>query len=720
MSGVFDWNLSLSDGLILGIVGAACIYLAVQVYRPRAEGGTSGIWLLALRAAALVLVVLLLMEPILGLTVKRQRKPLVAILLDTSESMRGEDSGRARSELALEALSPEVRNRLRRDARVVWYSFSDVLGSLTRADLDSLRWDGPATDVAGALDGLREASSGDGLVAALLVSDGGHNLGGHPERAAEDLGVPVYAVGVGNPEPPRDLALVSSAIDPVAYVGQELGIEIGLRASGYEGAQDLLVVEEAGRRLVAHPVRLLEGEQSAVVKVKPETPGRHVYRVSIAPREGERSSANNAVMVFTEILESRIRVLALAGGPSPDFAYLRRLLGDDPNVEVAATVADGLAGTLRRARESLADLADRDLVILFDVPREVLTGGAEDRIAAFVDGGGALLYVAGPVGLARLGPALSGVLPVGFSRDGHPYRAERYPIRIPEPAFTHPIMRVTEDPRADRDAWAELPPLAAYCGNTGLRPGATTLVEHPAERVGDRRLPLVAVGPAGRGKSMAVTCRGFWRFGLMMWGIGGDDAVSRGFWTQALRWLVTRQDVDRVRASVDKSIYRSGEPVGFRVQVLDELLQPLEGAQVMVSVSDSAGPRETVLRDEGRGRYSGRMRGFGQGDYAFRVRADREGTDPGTCTGRFVVGRYSLEFEDLRMNAELLREIALRSGGAFLEPDALSDVLEDLPLSRQPETVSYRFGLWGRRWPLVLLVCLLAAEWTVRRRRGMV
>ena len=717
---MFDWNLSLSDGLVLGIVGAACIYLALQVYRPRSERATPGIWLPALRVAALALMVLLLMEPILGLTVKRQRKPLVAILLDTSESMRGEDTGRARYELALDALTPEVLSRLVEDARIDWYTFSDVLYRSTRAELDSIQWDGPATDLAGALDGVREASSGEGLVAALLVSDGGHNLGGRPERAAEDLGVPVYAVGVGNPEPPRDLALVSSAIDPVAYVDQELGIEIGLRSSGYDGVQDLLVVEEAGRRLLAHPTRLLEGEQSVVVKVKPETPGRHVYRVSIAPRRGERSPANNAVMVSTEILESRIRVLALAGGPSPDFAYLRRLLDDDPNVEVAVTVDDGSAGKVRRAREFLAGLADQDLVVLFDVPGEVLTGGAEERIATFVEEGGALLFVAGPVGLARVGPVLSEALPIGFSRDGHPYRFDRYPIRIPEPAFAHPIMRVSDDPRADRDAWGELPPLVAYCGNTGLRPGATALVEHPAERVGDRRLPLVAVGLVKRGKSMAVTCRGFWRFGLMMWGIGSNDAVSRGFWTQSLRWLVTRQDVDRVRASVDKSIYRSGEPVGFRVQVLDELLQPLEGAQVVVSVSDSSGPREIVLRDEGRGRYSGRMRGFGQGDYAFAVRAARDRMDPQTCTGRFVVGRYSLEFEDLRMNAELLGEIASRSAGAFLEPDALPGVLEDLPLSRQPETVSYRFGLWGRRWPLVLLVILLAAEWTIRRRRGMV
>ena len=65
---------------------------------------------------------------------------------------------------------------------------------------------------------------------------------------------------------------------------------------------------------------------------------------------------------------------------------------------------------------------------------------------------------------------------------------------------------------------------------------------------------------------------------MMMWGIGKTDLVSQTFWRQAVRWLVTREDINRVRANAEKPIYRSGEPISIHVQVFDELLQPADGA----------------------------------------------------------------------------------------------------------------------------------------------
>ena len=71
---------------------------------------------------------------------------------------------------------------------------------------------------------------------------------------------------------------------------------------------------------------------------------------------------------------------------------------------------------------------------------------------------------------------------------------------------------------------------------------------------------------------MVVVCRGFWRHGLMMWGIGGTSQLAEQFWRNAARWLVTRDDVERLRIDLDKEGYRSGEPVSFRGRLLDDLL----------------------------------------------------------------------------------------------------------------------------------------------------
>ena len=127
-----------------------------------------------------------------------------------------------------------------------------------------------------------------------------------------------------------------------------------------------------------------------------------------------------------------------------------------------------------------------------------------------------------------------------------------------------------------------------------------------------------------------------------------------------------------------------------------------------------------VLREEGRARYSGRMPGKPQGDYTYQVHARKGDVDLGGTTGRLTVGRYSLEYEEVRMKAELLKELSARSGGRFVDPEGFAAAIRDLPISPQPVTVIHRWRLWGHRWPLFLLVCLLAVEWTVRRRRGMI
>jgi hypothetical protein len=233
-------------------------------------------------------------------------------------------------------------------------------------------------------------------------------------------------------------------------------------------------------------------------------------------------------------------------------------------------------------------------------------------------------------------------------------------------------------------------------------------------------MPVAALLTVERGKSLAIGFRTFWRHGLMMWGIGKNDAVSRGFWKNVVRWLVTPEGASRIKVTVDKPSYRSGEPVSVHAQVFNGLLEPVSNARVVAVISDSLGIRESVLRATADGRYEVVLGGFAQGDYTFQVQASHDGVSLGQTSGQFTVSRYSLEHETVRMNAELLFAVATRSGGKFVKPDELGVVLGGLDFAPEPIEVLYQGRLWGHRWPLFLLVGCFAIEWAVRRRRGMV
>ena len=68
-----------------------------------------------------------------------------------------------------------------------------------------------------------------------MVTDGAHNMGGRPQRAARDLGVPVFAVGVGKEDPPKDLSMVAAVIDPLGYVGRDITISVAITNSINKG-----------------------------------------------------------------------------------------------------------------------------------------------------------------------------------------------------------------------------------------------------------------------------------------------------------------------------------------------------------------------------------------------------------------------------------------------------------------------------------------------------
>jgi len=447
-----------------------------------------------------------------------------------------------------------------------------------------------------------------------------------------------------------------------------------------------------------------------------------VFKVSVGPREGEQSTANNAMVLSTQILDSRLRVLLVSGAASPDLAYLRRLLEADENLELEVEVAVRRGEWAYRMQESLGNPKAYDLVVLADLPASNIAGVAEQGLVEYVNSGGALMVIGGEDALnsGYAASPLAAILPIVLLDKKSTYTVEPFQVELPREATLHPILRITDDPLADRVEWAELPPLLAFNATAGLQPGATVLWSHPVERIGKRKMPLAAIGRSGSGKSMVVAARTFWRFGPMMRGIGKTDAASQAFWKHVVKWLVTEEGVDRVQVVVDKPAYRSGEAIVFQARVLDELLSPLEGARVSVSVADSAGLRRVILKDRGAGRYSGQMKAGAQGDYRFTVSAERGGEELGKGSGEFTVGRYSLEYEDVRMNAELLRKIATQSGGQFIRGETLPAALDTLVFSPQPTTVHYRSRLWGRSWPMFVLVALLAAEWTLRRRRGMV
>ncbi len=712
-AGVSEWSdshLQLAGSalfLVLLPLLLAFVYWVYQRTYPQIDPKRRLV-LVALRAAAVALLTMVLCEPVLTWWHQQVVRPLVLVLVDTSPSMRVADGPVTRLQQALVVLGDERWAARLQQAEVRAWGFAESAYPLGLDTVAVASTRGQATNIGRALaTSLEAVAEPERVQGVVLFSDGGHNLGRDPVQLGAELGVPVYALGVGGAEVPVDIQLLAVHTAETGYVGQSQPIDAEVRSWGYEGQRVEVQLYE-GEQLLQRQSLLLAGDgqvQRVAFAVTPQRAGPRIFRVAIAPVAGEFATADNEALAFTHILVGRTQVLLLAGGPSADLAFLRRSVSADSSWVVEVLVQrqpDAFYG----GGWSPAVLSGRDVVVLVDPGAWLLNGPPAAALVQHVYGGAGLLVVGGPK-MARAWRAdspLAALMPLQVAGPA-PFVPGEVLLRRSAGGRHHPVVR-----RPAADPWLGLPPLPGYFRTAQQRPGTTVLVESATGA------PVVVAGTYGAGKVLAALSASFWRLDLMSSGVDGQPQTIRTFWQDAAKWLALNDAGGRVRASTERPVYRAGEEVIFAVQVFDELLKPQSAATVQIAL---AGRDVFDLQPQGAGHYRGVASGLAPGTYEYEVRAADQAAI-GTATGRFVVEEYSVELGDLRADPLLLGELARASGGRAYSLADWEDMLKQLaPRKRWVEKAEV-VPLWGPLWPALLAIALLAVEWFGRKRSGMI
>ena len=88
----------------------------------------------------------------------------------------------------------------------------------------------------------------------------------------------------------------------------------------------------------------------------------------------------------------------------------------------------------------------------------------------------------------------------------------------------------------------------------------------------------------------------------------------------------------------------------------------------------------------------------------------------GRAEGEFFVEAYSLEFERVELNEELLMDLAAASGGIYFRLGDAAALPDSLRFESRESSLRREFELWNAPGVLIALVILLAVEWTIRKK----
>jgi hypothetical protein len=743
---------------ILLLVGAAIAVPAVLSYqRVRGKSSERDRWILrGLRIAALAVLVVCLLRPMLLLNAAVPQRNFVGVLIDDSRSMQIADrGGRQRADWIRDSVAAPksaLLASLRERFQVKLFHFGATAERID--DATGLKFDANETKLGGALEAARRELEMVPLSGLVVLTDGADN-----SRApiADELlslrakQVPVFTVGIGSERFFRDIEVRRVETSSTVLKGSTLVADVLVRQRGFNGAKVPLMVEDDGRLIGQSEITLPpDGDVAPVrVQVRMSSPGARLLTFRIPLQTGEQVTQNNAQQALVRVRNAREKILYVEGEPRPEMRFIRAAVEADSNLQLVALQRTADRKFLRLNVDGPDELANGfpvtrgelysyRAIVLGSIEASFFTHAQLVMLADFVNvRGGGLLLLGGRRAFAEGGYAgtpLADVIPVviegSATGDSVSFLADLTASLTPGGA-SHAVTQVAGDQQRSAERWRTLPVVTSVNRIRRVKPGAVTLVEGKVPKAGRAGVPegehlrgyeqpLLVYQRYGRGLSVAMPIQDSWQ-----WAFGAeiavDDPTFSTLWKQLLRFLTS--DVPgrvTVHAQADQVNPRS--PVDLRVEVVDSAFLTVNDAQVVAHVAGPSGPTRDVPLEwavDRDGEYRASFTPDVPGIYTVRVDATAHDGKI-TSDSLFVrVADLNAEYVDAEMRAALLQRLARETGGRFYTPETVGTLAADVAMSKRGVTVANEMDLWDMPVNFLLLVTLLSAEWGYRKMRGL-
>jgi uncharacterized membrane protein len=585
------------------------------------------------------------------------------------------------------------------------------------------------------------ASAEERPAAVVVVSDG--RLDDPPEEASDaalqalgaPMHVPVHAIATTR-DPPDDASVrhVSAAGAAVAHVPLPLRVEVG--CAGALSCDELTVTarelqEDGPPTLLASGVaHAKDGKASLDLTITLERAGSRIVEVAIAPPPGDRIPENDRRLVTFDVARERVRVLHVAGHPTNDVRALRQWLKSDASVDVVAFFILRTQDSNTHATQNELSLIpfptdelfsehlpSFDAIVLQDFDAQPYhLEKYFSNLEHYVRRGGGLVMVGGQnafVSGGYAGTPVAAVLPVTLDGSAGATGADTSPF-VPEwtaEGRAAPLLAPLREVLAD-----ELPQMPGANVLGDLRAGSLSLWAHPTRTTrGGAKMPVLAIGEAGDGRTIALGVDGAWLLEFSMLGARTAGRGHGALWDGLLGWLMRDPRYEAAQMEI-RGGCTAGLPSTLRVRTLP--LQAASGDDMLVldvtRIDQHAAPvhlERPLPRDTSSVDLPLPL--LAPGGYAARLRI------AGGATTRydFACEAGGDEWADSRPDAARLERLAHANGGSFV----FAAQAADLTLPR-PTVVSAERHVTPLAPPWVWTLAasfFLGAHWLARRRSGL-
>jgi uncharacterized membrane protein len=488
----------------------------------------------------------------------------------------------------------------------------------------------------------------------------------------------------------------------------------------------------------------------------------------------EATLLNNSRIIPVDRGRGPYRILYVAGRPNWEYKFLNRAVQEDDQVQLVALIRvalrepkfefRGRAGesgnplfrgfgnqdredverydqpvlVRQNTRDELElragfprtpeDLYGYHAVILDDLESAFFGADQALLLQQFVsERGGSVLMLGGAESFQQGGYArtpIGDMLPVYLDRGFESRPPGLLTWSLAREGWLQTWARVRETESEEKACLQAMPPFQVFNRVRDVKPGASIVATVADPQGADS--PALVTQRFGRGRTAALLVGDVWR-----WGMRDADARRdmEKAWRQFMRWLVA--DVPkRVELTAETATAEASDAVLLQVRVRDPKFHTLDDAAVTLEIqpvmTGATGATTNAIRV--RAEPSPTEAGVYQATYlphqtgGYRAAAfvtNSAGAEVGRAEAGWSTDLAAEEFRSLQPNTALLETIAQRTGGEIVSRARLAEFARALPGRQAPVMEAWASPLWHTPFVFALALACFAAEWGLRRWRGL-
>ncbi|MBN1924651.1 MAG: hypothetical protein JW798_02340, partial [Prolixibacteraceae bacterium] len=433
------------------------------------------------------------------------------------------------------------------------------------------------------------------------------------------------------------------------------------------------------------------------LKLNAEKPGLQTVTALLSPLPNESNTANNRASFSVEVHENKYEVLILTQSPHPDIGAISETLKKQANFKITTT----------NILSFNSNLADYDLVVLNQLPSPE---NQENKLFQTIKENKAIpvLIIAGPqTSLSALNNLDLGIAlkPTLLTQESNAYFNNNFSL------FSLPqnIQTISE----------VYPPLITWYTDYNYSSAYSELAFQKINGI-EMNYPLMLTGEIDNRKTGIIAGEGIWRWRLYEYQNMGNQNVFDQLLVNLFNYLCLKEE--REQFTIDyRRIASETIPYKIKAQVFNEIYEPVNSAEVKLTLIDSSGSELNYIFDSDNIVYNLNMGYIKPGKYSFEATASL-GEKEFLKNGTFNIQEVNIEQNNLKADFSLLKSLSAESGGKFFNFGQSSMLIDEIS---QNKGINIKTHIEKRiseiidwKWYLILTAILLSLEWFLRKYWG--